>query len=93
MVDELQKRDIPVITPADGLGCHANAMKFVDHIPQAEYPAGALASALYITSGIRGMERGTLSEQREPDGREIFANMELVRLAMPRRAAQKKTQS
>ena len=31
------------------------------------------------------MERGTLSEQREPDGSEIMANMELLRLAMPRR--------
>ena len=30
-------------------------------------------------------ERGTLSEQREPDGREIFASMELLRLAVPRR--------
>ncbi len=85
MVDELVKRGIPVITPAGGLGCHINAMQFVDHIPQAQYPAGALAAALYIISGIRGMERGTLSEQREPDGSEIFANMELVRLAMPRR--------
>ncbi|NMG46374.1 tryptophanase [Aromatoleum toluvorans] len=85
MVDELQKRGIPVITPAGGLGCHVNAMEFVDHIPQAQYPAGALASALYIAGGIRGMERGTLSEQRDPDGSEVFANMELVRLAMPRR--------
>ena len=41
--------------------------------------------ALYIISGIRGMERGTLSEQRNPDGSEKLANMELVRLAMPRR--------
>jgi tryptophanase len=85
MVDELVKRGIPVITPAGGLGCHINAKAFVDHIPQSQYPAGALASALYIASGIRGMERGTLSEQREPDGTEIFANMELVRLALPRR--------
>lgn len=85
MVDELVKRGIPVITPAGGLGCHINAKEFVDHIPQSQYPAGALASALYIASGIRGMERGTLSEQREPDGTEIFANMELVRLALPRR--------
>ncbi|NLF54529.1 MAG: tryptophanase [Thauera phenolivorans] len=85
MVDELQKRSIPVITPAGGLGCHVNAMEFVDHIPQSEYPSGALAAALYIAGGIRGMERGTLSEQREPDGSEVFANMELVRLAMPRR--------
>ncbi len=85
MVDELVKRGIPVITPAGGLGCHINAKAFVDHIPQSQYPAGALSSALYIASGIRGMERGTLSEQREPDGTEIFANMELVRLALPRR--------
>ena len=31
------------------------------------------------------MERGTISEQRNPDGSEVFANMELLRLAMPRR--------
>jgi tryptophanase len=31
------------------------------------------------------MERGTLSEQRENDGTEPLADMELVRLAMPRR--------
>ena len=85
MVEELKKRGIPVITPAGGLGCHIDVMRFLDHVPQAQYPAGALASALYIISGIRGMERGTLSEQREPDGTEVFANMELVRLALPRR--------
>ncbi|MGB4335794.1 MAG: tryptophanase [Chromatiaceae bacterium] len=85
MVEELERRGIPVITPAGGLGCHLNALKFLDHLPQSEYPAGALAAALYIASGIRGMERGTLSEQREPDGTEVFANMELLRLALPRR--------
>ncbi|KAA5599582.1 tryptophanase [Blastochloris sulfoviridis] len=85
MVNDLDKRGIPVITPPGGLGCHLDAKRFVDHIPQSQYPAGALASALYIVSGIRGMERGTLSEQREPDGSEVFANMELVRLALPRR--------
>ena len=85
MVEDLDKRGIPVITPAGGLGCHLNAMKFVDHIPQSQYPAGALASAMYIAGGIRGMERGTLSEQRNPDGSELFANMELLRLAVPRR--------
>lgn len=74
-----------MITPAGGLGCHINVMEFLDHVPQAQYPAGALAAALYIAGGVRGMERGTLSEQREADGSEIMANMELLRLAMPRR--------
>jgi tyrosine phenol-lyase len=85
MAEELQKRGVPVVTPPGGLGCHVNAMEFVDHIPQNEYPAGALAAAIYITSGVRGMERGTLSEQRDEDGTEVLSNMELVRLAMPRR--------
>ncbi|STC69937.1 tryptophanase [Corynebacterium pilosum] len=85
MVGELDRRNIPVITPAGGLGAHVDAMRFVDHIPQKEYPAGALAAALYIASGVRGMERGTMSEQRDDEGVEPLADMELVRLAMPRR--------
>lgn len=85
MCEKLQESGIPVITPPGGLGCHLNAMEFIDHIPQSEYPAGALASALYIVSGVRGMERGTISEQRDDNGNEHFSNMELLRLAMPRR--------
>ena len=85
MVRELDARGVPVITPPGGLGCHVNALKFLDHVPQNQYPAGALASAVYIAGGIRGMERGTLSEQRNPDGSEPMAQLELVRLALPRR--------
>jgi tryptophanase len=85
MVEELKKRGIPVITPPGGLGCHLNAMKFMDHIPQEEYRAGALTAALYLCSGVRGMERGTISEDRNPDGSDHLANMELLRLALPRR--------
>ena len=85
MAEELQKRGVPVVTPPGGLGCHINASQFVDHLPQSQYPAGALAAAIYLVSGVRGMERGTLSEARDPQGNEVFANMELVRLAMPRR--------
>jgi len=85
MCNELQKAGVPVITPAGGLGCHINAMEFLKHLPQQEYPAGSLAAACYITGGIRGMERGTLSEQRNEDGSERFSEMELLRLAMPRR--------
>jgi tyrosine phenol-lyase len=85
MVQELVRKGVPVITPGGGLGCHIDASRFVDHIPQSQYPAGALAAALYIVSGVRGMERGTLSEQRDENGNETFSNMELLRLAMPRR--------
>lgn len=85
MVDDLVSKGIPVVTPAGGLGCHLDAVRFVPHIPQTEYPAGALASALYLISGIRGMERGTMSEQRDADGTEPHSSMELLRLAVPRR--------
>lgn len=85
MTEKLIERGVPVITPAGGLGCHIDAMAFFPHIKQEKYPAGALASAIFLVSGIRGMERGTLSEQRNPDGSEPLANMELVRLALPRR--------
>lgn len=74
-----------MITPPGGLGAHVNAMEFLDHVPQRQYPAGALAAAVYLAGGIRGMERGTMSEQRNPDGTEPLSNMELLRLAMPRR--------
>ncbi|MBR4119076.1 MAG: tryptophanase [Bacteroidales bacterium] len=85
LVKELNDYGVPMILPAGGLGAHINAMEFLKHIPQSQYPAGALATALYIAGGIRGMERGSLSEQRNPDGSENFAEMELVRLACPRR--------
>lgn len=85
MVNSLVERGIPVVTPAGGLGCHVDAMTFVDHIPGEEYPAAALASAFYLAGGVRTMERGTLSEDRNPDGSEHLASMELMRCAMPRR--------
>ncbi|HOI49775.1 MAG TPA: tryptophanase [Prolixibacteraceae bacterium] len=84
-VNELDRLGVPVVTPAGALGCHINAMEFLDHVPQSEYPAGALAAALYIVSGIRGMERGTISSVRDADGNDVLADVELLRLAFPRR--------
>ncbi len=85
MTNELIKHGVPVVTPPGGLGCHVNALEFIPQVKQEEYPAGALAAAIYIAGGIRGMERGTLSEQREEDGSEHLSAVELVRLALPRR--------
>lgn len=85
LVEALDSKGVPVITPAGGLGCHLNAGEFVSHIPQTQYPAGALAAALYIASGIRGMERGTISSVRDADGNDVLSDIELLRLAFPRR--------
>ena len=85
LVEQLDGFGIPVVTPPGVLGCHLDAMSFCSHIPQTEYPAGALASAFYLISGIRGMERGTISSVRDENGDEILADVELLRLAVPRR--------
>lgn len=82
---ELLEAGIPVVTPFGGLGCHLDARRFLPQVPQEHYPAAALAAALFIISGVRGMERGTMSEQRNDDGSEHLAEMELVRLAVPKR--------
>lgn len=84
-VKELDALDVPMITPGGGLGAHIDARQMVGHIPSEEYPAGSLVAALYLCGGIRGMERGTLSEERNPDGTEHIASVEMVRLAFPRR--------
>lgn len=84
-VNALDAVGIPVITPAGGLGCHIDAKAFLSHVPQGDYPAGALAAALFIISGIRGMERGTISSVRDENGDDILADVELLRLAFPRR--------
>jgi tryptophanase len=85
LCNELLAKGIPVVTPPGGLGCHIDASQFCSHIPQTQYRAGALAAAVFIAGGIRGMERGTLSEQRNEDGSERLAVMELLRLAFPKR--------
>jgi len=85
MVKELEKLGIPVVSPGGALGCHIDATQFLSHIPQSQYIAGSLVAAFYIVSGIRGMERGTISSNRDEKGDDIFADLELLRLAVPRR--------
>jgi tryptophanase len=85
LVSETEKKGISMVTPAGVLGAHVNATHFCPHIPQLQYPAGALAAAFFLISGVRGMERGSMSCQRDEQGNETYADMELVRLAVPRR--------
>ncbi len=84
-VEKLDSLGVPVVMPAGALGCHVDAKDFLSHVPQEEYPAGALAAALFIVSGCRGMERGTISSVRDENGNDILADVELLRLAFPRR--------
>ncbi|OGR76518.1 MAG: tyrosine phenol-lyase [Elusimicrobia bacterium GWC2_64_44] len=82
----LLKHGVPIINPPGGHGVYVNAKKFLPHIKPANFPAQALACALYLEGGIRGVEIGTLMfGRRGKDGVYQAAPMELVRLAIPRR--------
>lgn len=84
--NKLLQNGIPVVEP---IGTHAvflDAKRFLPHIDQNNYPAQALAAALFVESGIRAMERGNVSSGRnKKNGKNYCPALELVRLTIPRR--------
>ncbi|MEI7696866.1 MAG: tryptophanase, partial [Actinomycetes bacterium] len=81
----LAELGIPVMLPIGGHAVYLDAKAFLPHIPALQYPGQSLAVELYKVGGIRGCEIGTVMFGRKPDGSEVAAPMELVRLAIPRR--------
>jgi tryptophanase len=78
---------VPILKPIGGHAVYLNAKEFLSDIPADQYPAQALAVALYREYGIRGVEIGTVMfGKRDPaTGRTRHPELELVRLAIPRR--------
>ncbi|OQC34950.1 MAG: Tyrosine phenol-lyase [Deltaproteobacteria bacterium ADurb.Bin058] len=77
---------VPVMQPIGGHAVFLDATAFLPHIPQEDFPAQALAAALYVDSGVRSMERGIVSAGRDPKtGKDNKPKLELVRLTIPRR--------
>lgn len=85
VVERLDALGVPVVRPAGGHAVFIDARAWLPHIEPLAYPGQALAVALYELGGIRGCEIGTVMFGRQPDGSEIPASMDLVRLAFPRR--------
>jgi tryptophanase len=85
LADELTAHGIPMIQPAGGHAVYLDARALLPHIPPARYPGIALANALYLEGGVRGVEIGTVMFGLRPDGSEVPPAMDLVRLAIPRR--------
>jgi tryptophanase len=85
--DHLTAARVPIVQPPGGHAIYIDAAAFFPHIPPLELPGQALVVELYREAGIRCVEIGTLMfGRRSADGVESPARMELVRLAIPRRA-------
>jgi tryptophanase len=76
--NHIAEAGVPIVQPPGGHAIYIDARAFLPHIPTDEFPGVALAAELYLEGGVRSVEIGTL----------MFAGaaqMDLVRLAMPRR--------
>lgn len=86
LADKASRAGVPIVKPAGGHAVYLDASALLPHVPASEYPAQALACALYLDGGVRGVEIGSVMFGRpQPDGGELAARQELVRLAIPRR--------
>jgi tyrosine phenol-lyase len=82
----LRDGGIPIVEPVGGHAVFLDAKRFLPAMPQEQFPAQALAAAIYLDSGVRGMERGIVSAGRNPKtGEHRRPKLELVRLTIPRR--------
>jgi len=83
--EKLIDAGVPIVKPIGGHAVFLDAAAILPHIPREEFPAQALAAALYVESGVRSMERGAVTAGRDDNGRNRFPSLELVRLTIPRR--------
>jgi tyrosine phenol-lyase len=78
----LEDARVPIVEPVGAHAVFVDAKRFLPHVPQSQFPAQALAAAIYLAGGVRSMERGIVSGQH---GDEPYDGLELVRLTLPRR--------
>jgi tyrosine phenol-lyase len=84
--ERLLDAGVPIVKPIGGHAVFLDAAAILPHIPRDQFPAQALAAALYVERGVRAMERGAVSAGRDPaSGENRYPQLELVRLTIPRR--------
>jgi len=86
LTNKLIAAGVPVVQPAGGHAVYIDAKEFLSHLLVDQYPGQALVGALYIEGGIRSVEIGSLMFGKYDKNKKLIpAQMELVRLAIPRR--------
>ena len=85
LADKISAAGVPIIQPAGGHAVYIDARAMLPHVPPLQYPGISLVNALYVEGGIRGVEIGTVMFGLRADGNEAPGDMDLVRLAIPRR--------
>lgn len=86
LADKLLAAGVPIVEPVGGHAVFVDARRFLPHLDQSQFPAQALAAALYIDSGVRSMERGIISAGRDVvTGEDHHPKLETIRLTIPRR--------
>lgn len=84
--ERLVEAGVPVMRPFGGHAVYVEAARFLPHLGRGAYPGQALAIALYLEAGVRTVEVGTVLAGRDPHTHaERLPDLELVRLALPRR--------
>jgi len=85
--DRLHRAGVPTVRPAGGHAVYLDARAFLPHLDPLHYPGQALTCELYRAGGIRAVEVGTVMlGRKDPDtGKDLPADLDLVRLAIPRR--------